>query len=405
MSKRIIYTDEIQSQQDDGIIRSNSKLRYKTDPNFDDSLDVVNKRYVDESFLGVDLFLRLDGSNSMLADLPMDYNNITNINKAIGDELIIDFVNGDVKDNTNATIFNKDRKYFDEAGNEIFSTVGGKLKIGPTGATVDIDFSAIAAPRNRVEPDKDGTYAMTVDILAAIINTAYGAGWSGDTTHAPSADVLYNKLSDLDTQITALSLYLGKFTSLVALQTAYPTSTSGHWAIVDPGSGTDAKEYLWDDEAGWVLGSGTAGVTSIFGRTGVVTAMAGDYTTAQITEVTNLFFTVARVYAAAISTWTPGSGTIAPGDTLQQILQKLSGNIAALTTTYHSIQSGTGILNTFNIAHGLSGTPTEITATANSIDAAGITYVSADATNIIIHYNIAPPSGTNNLKFTVTAKL
>lgn len=43
-------------------------------------------------------------------------------------------------------------------------------------------------------------------------------------------------------------------------------------------------------------------VNSVFGRTGVVTAQAGDYTTAQVTEMTNLYYTNARVYAAISAT-------------------------------------------------------------------------------------------------------
>jgi hypothetical protein len=41
-----------------------------------------------------------------------------------------------------------------------------------------------------------------------------------------------------------------------------------------------------------------AGVSSMFGRTGAVTAQAGDYTTAQVTESGNLYFTNARAWAA-----------------------------------------------------------------------------------------------------------
>jgi|GEM_PF-2214110 len=46
----------------------------------------------------------------------------------------------------------------------------------------------------------------------------------------------------------------------------------------------------WEDVEG--------GVTSVFGRTGAVTAQTGDYTTAQVTEITNLYFTNARAVTA-----------------------------------------------------------------------------------------------------------
>lgn len=42
----------------------------------------------------------------------------------------------------------------------------------------------------------------------------------------------------------------------------------------------------------------TSGVSSVFGRTGAVTAQTGDYTTSQVTEGSNLYFTNARAQAA-----------------------------------------------------------------------------------------------------------
>lgn len=80
-------------------------------------------------------------------------------------------------------------------------------------------------------------------------------------------------------------------------------------------------------------------------------------------------------------------------------------DIPALGFIGTSTQSGTGIATTFNVAHGLGSTPTAFTAHANSLDASNIAYTTADSTNVIIHYSIAPPTGTNNLKFTITARL
>jgi hypothetical protein len=47
-------------------------------------------------------------------------------------------------------------------------------------------------------------------------------------------------------------------------------------------------------------GGGSGAVSSVFGRTGVVTAQTGDYTTTQVTEGTNLYFTTARANAAFV---------------------------------------------------------------------------------------------------------
>lgn len=69
-----------------------------------------------------------------------------------------------------------------------------------------------------------------------------------------------------------------------------------------------------------------------------------------------------------------------------------------------STQSGDGVTTSFNIAHGLGGTP-KVLLTAIGADAAGYAYITVDATNITIVYNIAPASGTNNLKFNWQANL
>lgn len=46
--------------------------------------------------------------------------------------------------------------------------------------------------------------------------------------------------------------FLGKYISLAALETAHATADDGDYAIVDPGSGTEALQYIWDEEEGWV---------------------------------------------------------------------------------------------------------------------------------------------------------
>jgi hypothetical protein len=68
------------------------------------------------------------------------------------------------------------------------------------------------------------------------------------------------------------------------------------------GAGTTASPYVINSS-----GSGGA-VTSVFGRTGVVVATSGDYTTAQVTESGNLYFTNARAQAAISLTTTGTSG-------------------------------------------------------------------------------------------------
>jgi hypothetical protein len=67
--------------------------------------------------------------------------------------------------------------------------------------------------------------------------------------------------------------------------------------------------------------------------------------------------------------------------------------------------SGNGSTTVFNIAHGLDGTPTYWNVTAASSAAASISYVTANATNLIVNYGTAPPSGSNNITIKWQARL
>ena len=83
-------------------------------------------------------------------------------------------------------------------------------------------------------------------------------------------------------------------------------------------------------------------VSSVFGRTGVVVATSGDYTTTLVTEGTNLYFTNARAIAAPITGYVSGAGVVAATDSILQAIQKLNGNIGALVTGVSSFNSRTG---------------------------------------------------------------
>jgi len=67
--------------------------------------------------------------------------------------------------------------------------------------------------------------------------------------------------------------------------------------------------------------------------------------------------------------------------------------------------SGDGTTTQFSIAHGLVSTPTKVLVTPMTADAASDFYVTVDDTNIYINYKSAPPSGTDNLKFSWYAEV
>lgn len=64
-----------------------------------------------------------------------------------------------------------------------------------------------------------------------------------------------------------------------------------------------------------------------------------------------------------------------------------------------STQSGDASTKVFTIAHGLGALPDGAIVNHSSIDALGDFQTDVDATNITITYQVAPPSGTNNLSW------
>ncbi len=113
-------------------------------------------------------------------------------------------------------------------------------------------------------------------------------------------------------------------------------------------TGTTTKTLtLTQQDGGTITASwtddNTDAVTSVFGRTGAVVATSGDYTTAQVTESGNLYYTDARARAAISLTTTGSSGS----------------------ATY---SSSTGVLNvpTYT-ASGLGAVPTSRTITINDV--------------------------------------
>ena len=83
----------------------------------------------------------------------------------------------------------------------------------------------------------------------------------------------------------------------------------------------------------------TAPVTSVFGRTGAVIAVGGDYNTSQVTENTNLYFTNARA-RTAISLTTTGTSGAATYDNATGVL-----NVPQYQSVLTNPVTGTGTTN------------------------------------------------------------
>ena len=95
--------------------------------------------------------------------------------------------------------------------------------------------------------------------------------FSGDYNDLANKPTIPDATSDLTNDsgfITSSDLpvinehFKGKFSTLSALQTAFPTAIDGDYAVVDAGSGSNALEYIWDSNDGWVLGNSVGATTT-----------------------------------------------------------------------------------------------------------------------------------------------
>ncbi|GAG00923.1 unnamed protein product, partial [marine sediment metagenome] len=73
---------------------------------------------------------------------------------------------------------------------------------------------------------------------------------------------------------TTIGNFLGFYATENALTTAHPTASAGNYAIV----GATDTVWIWDtDTVAWVDSGVNGAVTSVFSRTGIVTAQSNDY--------------------------------------------------------------------------------------------------------------------------------
>jgi hypothetical protein len=189
------------------------------------------------------------------------------------------------------------------------------------------------------------------NVLAHLANKQNSLATDGTGEKYPTVDAVNEGLA---TKLDASAYnqhFKGKFTTSAALIAAYPTATDGDYAIVDAGAGVDAKEWIWDTEAGWIVSSAAA---------------AG--TTDSLTEgSTNLYFTASRVLATILTGISFITGTavvttdsilVAFGKLQKQITDLISGKQNALTAGTNITIDNTDPLNpVINAAGGGSINP------------------------------------------------
>jgi len=255
-------------------------------------------------------------------------------------------------------------QYINGAGNlTTFPTLTGYVPY--TGATANVDL---------------GTHTLSAKDL--VINHSSGSGVAASITKGGAGEaltVVKSSGSGNAASITGGVTLLDELHLNTDLADAYIASASNWNAAYNDKinsaavTGTTTKTLtLTQQDGGTITASwtddNTDAVTSVFGRTGAVVAVSGDYNTSQVTENTNLYFTNARAIASTLTGYTSGAGTISATDTILSAIQKLNGNIGALTTGVSSVNGLTGAvtLTTSNIAEGTNLYYTEARVNANT---------------------------------------
>ena len=220
-----------------------------------------------------------------------------------------------------------DGKMFWILASDLLVDISNKVDKDGTKVLSDVNFST--AKDTKLTGIATGATANSTDA-----NLRSRANHTGTQTADTITDGTTNKVFTATEKSKLANInqyFVGRYASLSALQAAHPTGSDGEYATIDV-VGQDAKQYIWDaTDTKWVTGAvGAGSVASVNGQTGAVSLNADDVPEGS----TSLYFTVARVIAAALSGYTPGSTHVAvvATDSIIQALQKLSGSIAAANT-------------------------------------------------------------------------
>ena len=208
------------------------------------------------------------------------------------------------------------------------------------------------------------------DILQYVSSTSLWTKTAGTTsaisegsnlyyTDARSRSAFSESVTGLDYNSTTgvLSTTTGYGIPTTAKQTTWDTAYND--SIVSAAvTGTTTKTLTLNQQDGGTITASwndydTAPVTSVFGRTGAVVAASGDYTTTQVTEGTNLYYTDARFntsFAAKSTTF------LTEGTNLYYTDARARGAISLTTSGTSGVATYTsGVLNIPNYGAALSG--------------------------------------------------
>lgn len=234
--------------------------------------------------------------------------------------------------------------------------------------------------------DLSGTYANPTILNSAVIGKVLtGLNVIGSSISA--TDTILEAFGKIQNQINGVlggAIYQGVYNATTNSPTLVDgIGTKGYYYVVDiAGSQNFGSGLIIFNIGDWVIYNGTIwqkvdntdAVSSVNGFIGAV-----NLTTADISEVTNLYYTNTRGISSVLTGYTSGAGIVSSTDTILQGIQKLNGNITSLSTTIVLPQyGGTGIANnsssTFTISGNFATTITLSTTTSITLPNTGTLY-------------------------------
>lgn len=230
------------------------------------------------------------------------------------------------------------RVYYNDSSSIAFSGLGTLAT--PLSSSIKLSTQ----PNNALQVRADGLYAMAIGGGGSV-------AWGSITGNILAQTDLINKFGEY-LPLTFASAQTLTYTG----ESTYQFLSDGRFSVTDIASGNELrldalnsavlfKNNTLQVPSGialrtWELpdASGTIAltsqipsipVTSVFGRTGAVTAQSGDYTTAQVTESGNLYFTEARVRSTALTGFSATNSAIVATDSVLVGFNKAQGQINA----------------------------------------------------------------------------
>ena len=174
-----------------------------------------------------------------------------------------------------------------------------------------------------------------------------------------AADTILSAIQKINGNVAAIlggAIYQGTWNASTNSPSITGSSgTKGHYYVVSV-AGSTSIDGITDWKVGdWIIYNGsvwqkvdnTDAVSSVNGQIGAVSL-----TTTDIAEGTNLYYTSARSISSTLTGFVSGSGTVTSSDTVLSAIQKINGNVAAITgnATHTGDADGATILTLNKVA-------------------------------------------------------